>query len=366
MTRPSGYVAKNHHAAILGSYRLLIERQFCINTVVMDDVIKKQAPEVWLAPMSGATDAPFRRQAVHFGTDLVVSEMTASEQLVLSRPDVIRRACRHDGGGAWIVQLAGRDPAHMRAGAALLAKAGVDMIDINMGCPSRKVTGGLSGSALMREPELAGAIIDATIEGAGDVPVSLKMRLGWDDTLLNAPDMAQMAQSAGIVRLTVHGRTRCQFYKGQADWRRIRETVEAVTIPVVANGDISSLKDAEEALEQSGACGVMVGRAAMGTPWLPAEIAAGLQGQAYQPPSLKARFSSLREQIEDACDLYSERLGVRICRKHVSASLADAPLDITPERRRMLQSELCQIDTADALISNLAKLYNPTHKKSAA
>lgn len=318
---------------------------------------KIDRPEVWLAPMSGATDAPFRRQVVRFGVDAVVSEMTASEQLIAARPDVVRRACRHEGDSPWIVQLAGRRPEHMEAGARLMARTGVDMIDINMGCPSRKVTGGLSGSALMREPELANSIIAATLEGAGEVPVSLKMRLGWDDDMLNAPDLAMRAEKAGIARLTVHGRTRCQFYRGEADWSRIRDTVDAVSIPVVANGDINSCADAEAALAASGACGVMIGRAAMGKPWLPAQISAELSGQTYALPDLEARFESLRDQINDAVAFYGERMGVRICRKHVSASVMDAPLDISGETRRKLQGDLCRIDAASALINGLKQIY---------
>lgn len=327
---------------------------------------ENSAPEVWLAPMSGATDAPFRRQVVRFGTELVVSEMTASEQLIASRPDVVRRTCRHEGEGPWIVQLAGRKPEHMQAGAALLAKAGVDMIDINMGCPSRKVTTGLSGSALMREPDLATAIIEATLMGAGRVPVSLKMRLGWDDNSLNAPDLARKAEAAGIVRLTVHGRTRCQFYKGKADWRRIQDTVEAVNIPVVANGDIGTVEEAQTALEQSGACGVMVGRAAIGRPWLPAQIASELKGQAYTIPGLEKQFDSLQEQIVDACDFYGARLGVRVSRKHISASIAQAALDMSAEDRRARQAELCRIDTPKKLLNRLWQLYHPSAKRAVA
>lgn len=324
---------------------------------LVSKLTNSKAIKVWLAPMSGATDAPFRRQAVHFGASFVVSEMTASEQLVAARPDVVRRAARHEGDSPWIVQLAGRDPDHMCAGAALLAEAGVDMIDINMGCPARKVTGGLSGSALMREPELADAIIKATLEGAGGVPVSLKMRLGWDDDMLNAPDLAARAEAAGVIHLAVHGRTRCQFYKGKADWARIKDTVKAVSIPVIANGDINNLQDAQTSLAQSGAMGVMMGRAAIGRPWLPAMIEAGLNGQPILEPDVEARFDSLSAQIEDAAALYGDAHGVRICRKHISASIAHLPIDISPEHRRTAQSAFCQIESSQELIAALQTFY---------
>ena len=332
----------------------------------MLNVLKFEAMPVWLAPMSGATDAPFRRQALGFGADAVVSEMTASEQLLAERPDVVRRACRPDSDSPWIVQLAGRKPEHMRGAARLMAEAGVDMIDINMGCPARKVTGGLSGSALMREPELADAIIAATLEGADGVAVSLKMRLGWDDDSLNAPELAQRAEAAGIQMLTVHGRTRCQFYKGIADWSRIAETVGAVSVPVIANGDIATAHDARSALEASGADGVMVGRAAVGRPWLPAQIAADLAGQPFRVPDCATRLESLLAQLSDAADLYGPSLGVRICRKHISAAVLDLPIDLSPSTRRQMQSTLCQISDIDELRAALRATFVPVHAERVA
>lgn len=320
-------------------------------------MINFEAPKVWLAPMSGATDAPMRRQATKFGAPAVVSEMVAGEMLARARPDVVRRTCRHDGKGAWIVQLAARRPEDMQVGAELLSEAGVDVVDINMGCPSRQVTGGQSGSALMRDLPLATEIICAAIEGAKGRPVTLKMRLGWDDDMLNAPELARIAETLGIQMLTVHGRTRCQFYKGKADWRRVQDTVRAVSVPVIVNGDIDSVDSAKTALEQSGAHGVMIGRAAMGQPWLVGQIAAGLADERWEFPSRAQRLRSLLDQIEDSVQLYGPKLGVRIVRKHVSASIDALDVSLSPVERRRVRAEICQIPDAGALSRALEKLY---------
>lgn len=325
-----------------------------------------QAERVWLAPMSGSTDAAFRRQAVRYGAPAVVSEMVAGEALAAARPDVVRKTCRHEGRGLWIVQLAGRRPEDMQRGAEILAAAGVDVIDINMGCPSRQVTGGNSGSALMREPDLAVRIIEATLQGAGAVPVTLKMRLGWDHDWLNAPEIAQAAVDLGVDLITVHGRTRCQFYKGEADWAAIRNTVEAVSVPVIANGDISSVEAAKAAQQASGAFGVMIGRAAMGQPWLIGAIAAAMEGRDYQTPSLAEQVDGLCEQIEDSLSLYGDKLGIRMVRKHVAAHIDKVNLPLDHHLRRSLRAQLCQIDEGPRLIANLSALYAGQDLKVAA
>ena len=225
------------------------------------------ANRVILAPMSGVTDAPFRRLTAALGAGLVVSEMTASNDLVNGRP-MSRLRCEATGIGPHVVQLAGCETGWMAEGARIAEAAGAEIVDINMGCPARHVTGGQSGSALMRDLDHALRLIEATIS-AVKVPVTLKMRLGWDDRSLNAPELARRAEAAGVQMISVHGRTRCQFYKGDADWSAVRAVRDAVRIPLVVNGDITSFDKAVSALEMSGADAVMIGRGAQGQPWFP-------------------------------------------------------------------------------------------------
>ncbi len=271
---------------------------------------------VILAPMSGVSDRPFRALASGFGAGLVVSEMVASEQLAEGHPESIMRAERA-GKGAHVIQLAGREAHWMAEGARAATDGGADIVDINMGCPAKKVTSGYSGSALMRDLDHAMTLIEATV-GATPLPVTLKMRLGWDHRSINAPELARRAEAAGVRLVTVHGRTRCQFYGGQADWAAIRQVKDAVSIPVIANGDLIAFDQLEPMLRLSGADGIMIGRGAYGRPWLPGYIAAyAATGEVPPEPTGSALAELVAEHYSAMLDHYGPILGLRCARKHL-------------------------------------------------
>ncbi|MEP9353395.1 tRNA dihydrouridine synthase DusB [Xanthobacter sp. KR7-65] len=297
----------------------------------MQETVPFSIPALWvgtlalpnpviLAPMAGITDAPVRRMAVRYGAGLVISEMLASEALLEGHPEMLLRA-EGEGVPLHAVQIAGNDPRLMGEAARLAEAAGAGLIDINMGCPAKRVTTGAAGAALLRDLPLAGAIFDS-VRAAVGVPVTVKTRLGWDEGSPTAVALARMAQEAGLAMVTVHGRTRCQFYTGRADWSAIRAVKAAVSIPVIANGDVVSTADGPAILAASGADGLMIGRGAQGRPWFPGRVAQALAGRrAAEDPPLMEQRDVLLELYEGWLALYGRALGVRQARKHVGWAL---------------------------------------------
>ncbi len=299
----------------------------------MADAFLRDVRGAILAPMSGVTDAGMRRVASDFGAALVVSEMVASDALAARTDEAMLRA---EGRGLpiHVVQIAGCEARWMAQGARVAESAGADIIDINMGCPAKRVTNGWSGSALMRDLDHAARLIEATVS-ATSKPVTLKMRLGWDDASLNAPELARRAENLGVRMITVHGRTRCQFYKGAARWGLVRATAEATRLPVIVNGDISSVESAGEALAQSGAAAVMIGRAALGRPWLVGEVSNALRGRPIAPAAPEAMADAAARHYDFLLSSMGKDTGLRHARKHVVAYLEEAERQGAPNARQL-------------------------------
>jgi len=314
---------------------------------------------VLLAPMAGVTDAPFRRLVSQLGAGLVISEMTASDALIAGRRNAVLRT-EGQGTGTHVVQLAGCEPHWMAEGARIAEGSGAKIIDINMGCPAKHVANRQSGSALMRDLDHALSLIEATV-GAVAVPVTLKMRLGWDERSINAPELARRAQDTGVRMITVHARTRRQFYTGAADWALVRAVKDRISVPLVINGDIRSFDDADAAFNASGADAVMVGRAAQGRPWFPGQLASYLESGRCEPaPPLATQFALIIALYEEMLAHHGLRIGLRHARKHLGWALdaAAATGGVARETLKRWRGTVLTGETPADVRARLAQAYD--------